>query len=416
MRISRLGKHLGTALAGLALFIAGPSQAIKLDRLNACADVTATLNMLRSGQKPACREADGKVERALLDRIDPAGLMQTCYLKTPVTPAYAGFSCLHVKWKGTPELFCFRPSAATDIADYLDNYTDKYARQVKQYLDTAAACPAANGDAAPASMAPPALNAIAKMDFAYDLTLGKGDPGHGAMVHGFATLDPVLRSSPGGAIEFTFMHTGGPSPASLLQEKASRKRLAGAWTTYLDERSDDMLKKHLARAGLVVNMALKDIQIERTTLPARSQQDKEKLGSRWQRYVAAQLMGEGFESISPAEFNRDIGFDFADELGKILEKKIVPYGLRHRPAIKLAPRVHILIGSASQACIRNGGQIMGFVMGTLPTPNINSDYGSLYFGIVGVGACGRSTTTRRYITQVIDETLNSTLQQIERTP
>jgi hypothetical protein len=93
-----------------------------------------------------------------------------------------------------------------------------------------------------------------------------------------------------------------------------------------------------------------------------------------------------------------------------------PYGLRDGGLVTFSDESAILINPPSQPCVGSGGFMMAIVFGTKPERHINSSYGSLAFGVIGFGPCARSTgATRRYIENVVNETLDSVLQQIGKT-
>lgn len=407
---------LGVALAALAW--ATPVAAIELNRLNACANVEATLSWLRSTEKPACRRARGALERALLKRINPTGVLPTCFLDEPPTSSHAGFSCMYTKWETSPQLFCLRETAASDIADYMQHYPDKYGVQVKKYLEDAAACPVSNGDAGPAGSArvPFELHAVARYDFGYSLALGKENPATASMVHGFARLDPALELGGRGAVEFTSMYASMGPRVDILASKAARKKKAGSWTYIADDDDPSKIfKTAIPKLNARIKVVAKSIDIERMTTPARAQADKERLSALWQKHLAKQLLDEGFEPVSADEIEEETGVDISD-IGKVMAAR-TPYGVRDRTLIKPAAEFMIFKGSSAQPCIRDGGAIMAFVGGTLPPVGVNADYGSLMLLIIGGGPCGRSTgAAHRYITGVVDETFESLLTYLGKTP
>jgi|GEM_PF-5284440 len=411
IRYRQACRSMPVLLAGLACVL--HARAVDLNRLDACADVAATLALLKHPDDVVCSAARNVVERALVARIDPAGVLQPCFLKAP-PKAYTNFSCLRTTWETQQNLFCFRASSTAELTDYVENYPSKYARQVKTYLEAAAACPVANGDAAAASYwtAPFALHAIARFEFGYNLGLGKSNPAMASMMHGFARLDPTLSGAGVDALEFVSMSTGGNSGESVNRRKASRKREAGDWIVYLDEGIDvEMFKTH----GMNVNAVFRGIDVERMTKPARPQDEKEATLASWQKVAVADFADERFERLSTIYLKKETGFDITNVVAQFEER--MPYGWRGRNAIRVAPNFAVFSATRSQRCVEKGGAILALVMGLLPTMNVNANYGSIMFGVIGVGACGAPVrATQNYFDQLIDETMEDIIHHIERTP
>jgi hypothetical protein len=396
-------------VAGGALMAAD----VRLDLLGSCELVTQTLSSLKSGG-PGCRPARSSMERAI-DRRLKGRQAKTCFVETGGT-ALSRFSCMRFDFESAKELFCFSGRDNEDIDRFVESYDSGGDKRVKRYLDAAAACTATNGDAAHAKKfnAPGQLHMIAKFATGFIVGVG-GNPATGSVQHGFATLDPALGFADSGVEYFSALY-GSETAGQFALRKRGRMQTIGGLRFYEDDDVGEVvgkLARDLRRNGIDAKVATRGVSVEQGSARSRTGDEKSKLISSWVRKLSSSLEDEGFQTLDDDDLKRLSGFQYA-EFRRRFESGM-PYGLRDDDGTALSQDLTILTAPRDR-CSKSQGVMMALIMGVSPTGGIQRDYGALTFVLLGLGECGRSGATSRYIDALAGQTYSEMIRALEATP
>jgi hypothetical protein len=389
---------------------------VNLDKLTACDDVARLYEFVKEKLPMAsssCLSPRSILEKELARRSG-FDTSQLCFHQSAPTSFLEGFSCISLDVKNSAELVCFRSADEADIKLYKEQYKEKYAAAEKKYLSAAAACSASNGDSAdaPATILPPLLSLVSRLEFGFITSLGRERPSHSAVVHGYATTDPEISGNAPSALEFVYLIANAPKYSSTSEQKR-----VGSWLIQIDEDEDfdEYFNQEARRRRMPMMIDSTSYHLERQTEASVSQNAKLVLTEKLQRAIAKSLEDEGFETISGAKLKADTGMDSAEMVEEITKR--MPFGTRQKPLIRLGSTLLILSNEQRPKCTqeRTGGAMGVYLAVNQPVPEVTSDFGGVMLMIVGLGECARPqlTSTRTYINGLIEESTSQLLATLQ---
>lgn len=390
--------------------------AINLDILTACADMAQLYEYLKARPVPSsntCRAANGPIETVLLERtrVDASSF---CFMQAAPVPSLKGFTCVRtLESASLASLVCFRSASISDIKLYKEQYGQKFAEPVSNYLSAAAACHASNGDTSQAERLslPWLLSLVSRFDFGFVTLLGKKRLSDSEVVHGYATTDPSIQGATPSALEFVYVTVDNPR----YSPDAQRKK-AGDWVVLIDDSkgANDFINQEWRKRGAPLTIDMTHYTLERRTTVSVAQDTKLALIKRLQTAIAESLEEEGYEAISDDDIMAKTGKSTTETLGEVTKR--MPFGTRDAPRGTLGPTMLILLNERRPRCTKDGaGAMSAFLASGQPIPQVASDYGSVGLMLLSMGACARSTTasTRTYIRGIIDEATEKLLKTLQ---
>lgn len=396
---SRLDWHALVCM--LSLWVVPVQGAINFNQLNDCNAVAKLYKALRQNDLPGCTAPTDAVSLQILSRVN-TDTVGVCLLKQSPVDSLAGFRCIRSTIGEFAAVTCYRLAKADEIERYQQNYRDDYAAVVQRYRNESAECSMSNGDAATAqnSLLPPLLAPIARFEFGSIVGLGTASPPDSAMVHGFATIDPMLGDRLPSAIEFVEMTVG----RGVYQSPYTRERSVGHWAIGIDEARefDEQITKAYQQQGAPFQFNSRAFAIGRSALETLSQDEKLEILAGLHEDVAFALRVEGLEEFDDDEIEELLGRNKQAVIRELMANS--PYAYRNSAGANLAPSLRILVGEDDPKCTQHGqGAMMVYLLAFQPIPQVKSDYGEAQVIVAGMGACGdRSrSSTRRYMDELL---------------
>jgi hypothetical protein len=298
-----------------------------------------------------------------------------------------------------------------DIKEYKRNYPDKYGDTVVNYLKSAKKCPVSK-DAAIAidSQFPFLLRLIARHEFGYASTLLWQGAADGAMIHGYASVDPALQAAgaEAEAIEYTEIYMSGTLSA------AKEWTPVGKWQVSTEDGGDfdRDLQKELRKRGLPIFVQSVQFTLRKKKVgEAASQMQKVALLEKWGGQFETALEQSGFEVWEMEDVER-VGKVEPGYLRKRLTEQL-PFTLRDATT-KLMEKFIIMRTLHSPPCVGQNGQLLAMVFSFEPVPDVAIDHGSISVMFFGLGNCGsKAGATARYVRQATDDLTQNFYAELE---
>jgi len=378
---------------------AGP----EFNRLNACADIATAFNTLKLPPTRCEAPADviGHVIRGASDGQDP----NVCFIRRPPT-FLSEFNCIGYSYRQFRSLTCYRPAAASTLADFKRNYTSLYASSIAQYLNQASKCPGANGDTSRIidTTFPPILTPAARPEFGFIAQYGESKPGTALVGHGFASTAPTVSDRGPQAIEYVHFATGAITGTTA-------RTAIGDWSLDIDTASDlgsvfmRALKK---QAGLNAYMA--DVSVDLRRAPRAPRLSKSPS-------VADSLAGlavsiyedEDFEEMSDEDFERQTGKSKNQLIEQVINS--VPFGAPNFLAGRKL-NIRLLLKTSGVPCtLGKRGALAGYLLHYDGAADVQVDFGNISFMTIGFGSCAAGSG-RQYVRNLSKEITDSLLKKL----
>lgn len=373
---------------GAAAFVASAALAQSFDKLDRCGDMAGLIAVAQNGG-PRCGVPRSAVAVTIARRIQMPGL---CFFSLSA-PALAGFECL-TSSTSTRRVECIRPLGYDPVAKIKAQYDAGLDQQTANYLRRASQCAYGNGrvsEAAPSVVATSLFGWVARSELAYGAETGPRSHSSGAVVHGYASIDPTAghlgrwiefvvafegdcRSAECGAVdeeEEEVERSEGwiitrTSPRELVDRFDKLARSAGAPITV------DMESYRLSRAGGNSGVSLADLkrledEVVVTRLHIRGTTQA------WAAQAKHILREEGFRSPTAQELSAT-GLGGADFSQLALQR--IPYAMRMQT---VRPTYELVLKETGSGCFRGGRGGIGMGIGWLGD--------EVLFVSIGAGEC-----------------------------
>jgi hypothetical protein len=363
-----LARVLLLLMYGLAALDVAVAQTF--DRLTACAEM-ADVRRAADVDQSNCREPRTDLGRAMAERNGT----QLCFFDARWT-ILRSFEC--VQAPGYPSIDCFRAVRGDPVGRVKARFGGEYDRVIAGYLQAAAACPYTNGRASPAPsnmlMASP-VAWVARSELAFGAETGSPPRDGGAVLHGFASVDPDLRGV-SGWLEYVRAYSGRCRsdtckeyvPGSSGANNGTEVDRAAGLVLLREDPDPDLvaLNRQALRSGVPIRWYAETFRVALSTAEVASLSDLKSLEKdvrngparrddavrRVARRLGRLALADGFRSAGSAELAA-MGVHL-DAMRKRLRSRI-PYGSRRA----MGPfAFEAYLKDANTGCVRDGAMFL----------------------------------------------------------
>ncbi|MFG0766859.1 hypothetical protein ACF8Q9_08300 [Pseudomonas sp. TYF_15] len=381
--------------------------------LSSCDEVEMLYDRIRSSSSTPiehCRAPGSELEIGVESFVKKFYPGKLCFLEASPSPIVDGFSCFQTLDKGQylTQMICLRPSSLSPINNH---FNDGDLNESAAYMKDSSAC----GNGVDSSVALPTLfpmplNAVSKFEFGYVRGLGGGAPSEGQMQHGYATVDPAMNIAGVEAIEYVSMFSG--KGGVQLQEFEK----VGPWMVSVESISSrfSLINKELNKTydgKLLYDGSI--IHLNRSIDGGPIFHGKAEQIQLWNNLVVSQLEREGFDEIPKSKLKTSDGTDIRASLADLARRG--PYGSRAnaiQAVMEMDFRAFLIKNDLP--CTQGGmGAIAAYVLAPKANTQIASNYGNITLLTAAMGECGRSSSAKAYVKNLLRETSKGLVENLK---